>query len=394
MRKIFLTAIYFFTVFVFTVFAYAQNHSFKNPTLILFYSPDCHQCIKIKNELMPNIEKKFKGRINVEYRDITEIENYKLLLSLQEKYKVKIENVWPVIYFEGQFLNGQGKVRERLQALISHALRNIPVRKKGGLPAIDLLARFKSFSPFVIVSAGLIDGINPCAFTVIVFFISFLALQGYKKRDIIVIGLSFIFAVCLTYILIGIGLFGFLYRLKGFWLVTRVVNLGIGIFSIVLGIFTLYDFFKFKKTGQTEGLVLQLPQVVKNQIHSVIGIHYRHPKVVKEGAMVERNILKLLLSALITGFLVSILEAVCTGQTYLPTITFILKSSNLKLQALGYLALYNLMFIMPLLAIFLLALLGVTSEQFSRVLKKHLLTLKILMAVLFFSLGIFLILRA
>jgi threonine/homoserine/homoserine lactone efflux protein len=52
------------------------------------------------------------------------------------------------------------------------------------------------------------------------------------------------------------------------------------------------------------------------------------------------------------------------------------------------------MFITPLLIIFLFALLGVTSEQFARFLKRHLGPIKILMAVLFFGLGIFLIWRA
>ena len=49
------------------------------------------------------------------------------------------------------------------------------------------------------------------------------------------------------------------------------------------------------------------------------------------------------------------------------------------------------MFIVPLFIIFLFALWGVTSEQFSRILRKHLSSIKILMAVLFFGLGIFLL---
>jgi len=96
---------------------------------------------------------------------------------------------------------------------------------------------------------------------------------------------------------------------------------------------------------------------------------------------------------LFTGFLVSVLEAICTGQTYLPTITFILKTTDLKLQALAYLLFYNFMFILPLLIIFFFALWGATSGQFAHFLKRHLLSIKILMAVLFFGLGIFLIWR-
>jgi cytochrome c biogenesis protein CcdA len=101
-----------------------------------------------------------------------------------------------------------------------------------------------------------------------------------------------------------------------------------------------------------------------------------------------------LFSALVAGFLVSLLEAVCTGQVYLPTISFVLKSTTLKFQALAYLLLYNIMFIAPLVVIFALALLGTSSQQFSDFLKKRLGVIKILMAVLFFALGIYLLWRA
>lgn len=376
---------------VFPAFAYSQAQASEKPELVVFYSPSCHKCIEAKAEIMPDIEKEFQGRLRIEYRDITDIENYKLLLGLKEKYGSKIENVWPVFYMEGHFLNGRGKIRNGLRALISQSLSQKPGGKEG-LPSIDLIAYFKTFEPLAIISAGLTDGINPCAFTVIVFFISFLSLQGYRRRELIIIGLAFIFSVFITYLIIGVGLFSFLYKLSGFWIIIRIFNLTVGILSIILGCLALYDFFKFKKTGETEGLLLQLPQPIKNRIHSIIGLHYRKAK--EEGSQVSRvHILRLALSALIVGFLVSILEAVCTGQVYLPTITFVLKATHLKIQALGYLILYNVMFILPLFIIFLFALLGVTSEQFSKILKRHLSAIKILMAVLFFALGIFLLWR-
>ncbi len=371
---------------------YSQTQPEENNKLIIFHSPTCRKCIEAKAKIIPDIEKEFAGKVRTEYRDITDIENFKLLLSLKEKYGSTIENIWPVFYFQGHFLNGRGKIKkEALRVLISESLSQKPEGKQG-LPSIDLIAYFRTFEPFVVISAGLTDGINPCAFTVIVFFISFLSLQGYKRRELIIIGLAFIFAVFITYLAIGLGLFGFLYKLSGFWLISRIFNLTVGILSIILGILALYDFFKFKRTAQTEGLLLQLPQAVKNQIHSLIGLHYRRTKE-EGGKALKVHILRLALSALIVGFLVSILEAVCTGQVYLPTITFVLKAAHLKLQALGYLILYNVMFIVPLFIIFLFALLGVTSEQFSRLLKRHLSAIKILMAILFFGLGIFLIWR-
>ena len=390
-RKLISISICILISLVFSVFAYSQTQAPENDVLIIFHSPSCHKCIETKATLMPDIEREFKGRIQLEYRDIADIENYKLLLSLKEKYGSKIEHILPVFFFSGHFLNGKGQIKEALRVLIAKSLKSKPEGKQG-LPSIDLLAYFRTFEPLAIAGAGLTDGINPCAFTVIVFFISFLSLQGYKKRELIIIGLAFIFAVFITYLAIGLGLFSFLYGLRGFWLISRIFNLTVGIFSIILGILAVYDFFKFKRTAQTEGLLLQLPQGIKNRIHSLIGSHYRRTKE-ENGKTLKLHILRLALSALIVGFLVSILEAVCTGQVYLPTITFVLKITRFKLQALGYLILYNIMFIVPLFIIFLFALLGVTSEQFSRILRKHLSSIKILMAVLFFGLGIFLLWR-
>jgi hypothetical protein len=265
----------------------------------------------------------------------------------------------------------------------------LPLASDNATP-VDLVKRFKSFRPLAIVSAGLIDGINPCAFTVIVFFISFLAFQGYRRAQMAIIGMSFIFAVFLTYLLLGLGLFSFIYKVRGFWLVTKTINYLIGAFSLVLGFFAVSDFVKYKKTGDTEGLVLQLPKVVKNRIHAVIGMHYRKGK--GEEAR-KRSVLRLAISAVVTGFLISLLEAVCTGQVYLPTISFVLKTTHLKAEAFGYLLLYNLMFALPLFIIFIFAVFGVTSQQFSNVLKKNMLAVKLLMAGLFFILGGFLIWR-
>jgi hypothetical protein len=390
LRKIYSTLIFALGLSMIFNSAHGQQESGNLPKLIVFYTPSCHRCTQVKNTVLPDVEKQYKNLIAIDYRDINDIENYKLLLSLKEKYNPKITLTTPVFFFEGKLLNGKGDVAKNLKMIIGSSLMGS--RHDTGRINVDLTEYFKNFTPLAVIGSGLIDGINPCAFTVIVFFISFLALQGYKKKELIIIGICFIFAVFLTYLLLGLGIFNFLYRLKGFWLVTRFVNISIGVFSMVLGIFALHDFLKYKKTKQADGLLLQLPQSVKNRIHYVIGMHYRKTESSQpEQVGQQRHIFKLTTTALVTGFLVSILEAVCTGQTYLPTISFILKTTSLKLQALFYLLIYNFMFIVPLLIIFVFALLGVTSEQFANFLKKHLLAIKILMAIIFFGFGIFLI---
>jgi cytochrome c biogenesis protein CcdA len=93
----------------------------------------------------------------------------------------------------------------------------------------------------------------------------------------------------------------------------------------------------------------------------------------------------------VVGILVSVFEFACTGQIYLPTIIYMLKLPGYRFSALGYLLLYNLMFIVPLIIIFMLAWKGVTSEQFAGIMYKHLSKIKMGMAIFFFGMGLLLI---
>ncbi len=356
------------------------------PHLLYFYSESCHNCQKIKHELLPEIEKEFFDKIIIEYLDIADMHNYKFMLSLKEKYQCYEDGV-PAFFIGGHILVGYDNIRKELRNTIVTALNERKIEEIDRAVGMDLVKRFLNFGALAVILAGLLDGINPCAFTVIVFFISFLALQGYRKRELIIIGASFILAVFLTYILIGLGIFRFLYTLSQFYLLSKIVYYAIAALCFLLGLFALYDLWLFAKTEKTEGMLLRLPQIIKNRIHKIIGDFYRVPK--KEGkGSTQKHFLSLIASAFATGFLVSLLEAVCTGQLYLPTITFVLKETSLRIRAFLYLLLYNLMFVVPLIVVLILALWGVTSENFSRFLKERMLFVKLIMAVVFFGLGL------
>jgi hypothetical protein len=47
--------------------------------------------------------------------------------------------------------------------------------------------------------------------------------------------------------------------------------------------------------------------------------------------------------------IVSVLELACTGQVYLPTISFVVGIPEMRASAIAYLVMYNLVFILPLL---------------------------------------------
>ncbi|MBF0479116.1 MAG: hypothetical protein HQL26_06500 [Candidatus Omnitrophica bacterium] len=372
--------------------ANAQTAPVNKRTLIVFHSELCSSCVLTKERVMPGIEKEFKDKINFDYRETSEnLDNYKLLISLKEKYHFNLGDDLPVFYAEGQFINGENDLENRLRGFINKLIAS-PVKEEGAVESVDLVQHFKSFTFWAIIGVGLIDGLNPCAITVIVFFMSFLAFRGYRKREIAVIGLIFIGSVYLTYVLIGIGIFGFLYQMQGFWLISKIVNITVGLISILFSGYAIYDFIQFRKSNSTDEMFLHLPKSVRDLIHKVIRTQYKKedPKVSEE----NKNLFGLAVTALITGFLVSVLEAVCVVKIYLPTIVFVLKTTQMKGLALAYLLVYNLLFILPLLIIFGFALAGTTSEKFAKLLKGNLGAIKILMALMFLFLGIILLWRA
>ncbi|MFH1189689.1 MAG: DUF1573 domain-containing protein [Candidatus Omnitrophota bacterium] len=358
-------------------------------TLTCFFSKNCHKCARLMEDVMPKVTASFTGGLRIEYKDISDAENYKLLFGLKKKYSSDYKTDFPVLYLNGKFIDGRRDENLTLAAVsdfINGAIANHPAYGAPSAEETGIGRYFESLGIYAVMAAALVDGINPCSFTVIVFFISFLFMRGYRRRSIAVAGGTFIVSVFITYLLMGVGLFGALYAIKGFWAVSGVITTCVGIFSIALGIFSVYDAFKFFKAGKTDDMLLQLPRSVKDKIHSVIGLRYRSDK-----APARDNVFAIIAGTLAVGFLVSIFESVCTGQLYLPTIVFMLKNSQYKIQAMGYLLLYNLFFIIPLIVIFLFAIAGVSSTAFSAFMKKRMILIKILLAALFIILGVSLV---
>jgi len=231
--------------------------------------------------------------------------------------------------------------------------------------------------------AGLIDGINPCAFAVIIFFVSWLTLIGRKGKTILTVGLVYTFAVFLAYFLIGIGVLRFVQTLVVFPSISVIIYSLTAILALVLGFLSLYDYFKARK-GRWKEIKLQLPELLKKKIHKTI-----HQFMGKDAKLKSH-----LATAFVVGFVVSLFEFPCTGQIYLPTLVFVSQIPGSKINALSYLVLYNLMFIIPLGIILGFAYWGTSTPRFVQFLEKHTGPAKILTALFFFGLAGYLIYAA
>jgi cytochrome c biogenesis protein CcdA len=126
-------------------------------------------------------------------------------------------------------------------------------------------------------------------------------------------------------------------------------------------------------------MLLQLPLGIKQRIHKNI------KRRTASGGIIA--------GAFIAGFLVSFLEFGCTGQVYLPTITFMVSQTGFAVRSILALVLYNVMFILPLIVIAIL-MVAINKERVATFLETRIATVKFLTALLFFGLGVLLLLSA
>ena len=236
-----------------------------------------------------------------------------------------------------------------------------------------MVDRFRSMGWLAVVFAGLIDGLNPCAFATLVFFISYLTISGHKGREVLGVGIAFTLGVFLAYLGIGLGFYKVLDLLGGLLTtLSKWVYALTALLCFALAVFSFLDYRKARK-GDIGDMSLNLPHKMRMRINAVI--------------RKSRNSQAYIITAFMTGLIISFLELACTGQIYLPTIIFVSSIPELRLKAIGFLFIYNLLFILPLIVVFILAFYGTTSDDLKRFLQRNAAMVKLGMVILFLSLG-------
>jgi len=339
-----------------------------------FYSSTCGECFSAR-KFLREMDAKYP-ELNITYYNILEDDNEVLKQSYSEYYDVPVEKRGTLVVFIGD------KYFTNVDDIIDEFEEQVKRYEDGvSCPVIQpdesiVINTFQSFSVFTIMAAGLIDGLNPCAFATLIFFISYLSSTKRNEKQILLIGISFVLGVFITYLLLGVGILRGIETANETAFISMIIYPIAGVVAFIFGTYSVYDYTKIKK-GKTREMVLKLPKRIKEIIHWII-----HK---------QANIKYFTVFAFFTGALISTFEFVCTGQVYLPTIIYIMGIPDYKMQAFGYLVLYNIMFIVPLILIFLAAYFGVSDKRLKGILKKHVGLIKILTAMMFFVLGVLMI---
>ena len=357
---------------------------------VLFTSPYCPHCRHLKLDGFPQaFKEKHQDKVRLTEYDLTQDANNVIFSQTLEAYHLDNAGIPMLIVGETVLQGYPTQIGPGADAAVQKAIDNNEETRVPGLQKEEAHSLqthetlFSQITLWAIIGAGLADGVNPCAFAVIVFFVSFLAAYKYTKKEIVIVGSAYCAAVFLAYVLMGLGAFHVLYAMKAFRYVTLAVQWGmVGLCGVFL-LLSIYDFVVYQRTKKSEKMLLQLPTNYKVYIHKVMRFFLKDK---------HSSMWRLLLAAFIVGFVVSGVEAVCTGQVYLPTIVVILKEVNQHFwRATEFLLLYNLMFILPLVLIFVLTLCGKESATFNDWLKKHLGLTKFILCCVFLGLLILLL---
>ena len=179
--------------------------------------------------------------------------------------------------------------------------------------------------PLVVV-ASLIDSINPCAFSILLVTIAFLFSLGRMRSSILTIGGFYIAGIFTVYVLIGLGILQALHLFNTPHFMSKVgafILIGFGGINLINEFFPAFP------------IKLKIPD-------------FTHKKIAQ---LVEKASLP---TAFFMGALVGLCEFPCTGGPYL-LVLGLLHDQGTYIKGLGYLLLYNIIFVSPLVLVLLMA---------------------------------------
>lgn len=210
----------------------------------------------------------------------------------------------------------------------------------------------------LVVASALVDSINPCAFSVLIFLL--LSIVSVKsRRRVLMTGGVYITAVFIFYLLSGAGLFSVVH-FSGF---SAVLSLAGALVALVLGGINVID--AMRNRGE---FILAIPESKKDLIEKYVSTAS-------------------LPAAFALGILVGIFELPCTGGIYLAILGLMSRNYSL-MEGLPYLVLYNLVFVLPLVLILVLVAYGIKAERANEWRIRHRRTLRLVVGLAMIAIGI------
>ncbi|MGD9408970.1 MAG: thioredoxin family protein [Thiohalocapsa sp.] len=225
-----------------------------------------------------------------------------------------------------------------------------------------------SLPVFTLVLAGL-DAFNPCAFFVLLFLLS-LIVHARSRARMLLVGGTFVFFSALVYFLFMAAWLNLFLVVGGAPVVTVIA----GLVAVLIGALNVKDFFWFQS-----GPTLSIPDAAKP------GLYHR-----VRGLLNAENLGTMLFGTVALALAANSYELLCTAG-FPMVYTRVLTLQELSgWTYYGYLALYNLIYVLPLAAIVVVFTFTLGARKLS---EREGRVLKLLSGVMMLGLGLTMLLR-
>jgi cytochrome c biogenesis protein CcdA len=347
---------------------------------VYFFASDCEFCRDLLDNILPKMAKENHITLAVFYYDLGVEGAYDLFLNAGAEFGRQGMD-FPAIFVGRSALGGQSEIEKSLpeqlekfrkepQSYLDHAI--IPFTGTHDTAALKE-EQFNTITYAAAIKAGFLDGIKPCAFTAIIFLISFLILLAGTRGQIMYAGV-YTLTVFIVYFVIGLAFYNFANAVFRNSILAIIVNALLLFTSAAISIFSVADFIRCQR-GAVSGLALKLPSFLNSGVREKIR---------------SWNNAALAGVLFIPGILMAGVELICAGKIYLPIVTMI-SLPQFRIKAVSCLFTYNIAFMAPLIIVFLLAGLVISSRPTGAFLKRHPAAAKLGAAVLFVAMALIMV---
>ncbi len=301
-------------------------------TVYYFVAEGCEHCARVE-DYISRIKASYPAVVFKRFEISNNDTSIELFVSLAEGFNITEESrEVPAVFIGDTCLIGEEETTKNLEKLMLEYSHGREYRDKAG----EIIRAFIEQHPPIVplpslasvVVAAFIDSLNPCAFATIILLITYSLQTGPSRRMLITCG-AFITGVMVSYMAAGVGLL-YVIGIASFRSMLRYI---IGSAAILFSVLEFKEFLYYGK-----GFSLEQPGVLSR----ILG---KYSEKMSVGA------------GLLVGMAVSIVELPCTGGIYI-IILYLLSKIGLTLEVFLLLLLYNLIFILPLLAILIIVYFG------------------------------------
>lgn len=344
----------------------------QKKTAVYFYATWCSHCQKVDAYFKEN---GLYEKYDIKKYNFDESENKVLLKKIFDS-KMIVGGGIPTIVIDDSILSGDTPIIEGFESKMEQSQgTTLQFVEKFGTGKLDKIKEApkpknnensgenKGVALPLLFGAALSDAINPCAFAVLILLVG-TVLRAQGKKRALWAGLLFSLAIFVSYFLMGLGL----YKAITIFNIPKYFSLFIGALAILIGLANIKDTFWYGKF-----FLMEVPLSWRPKMQTILK-HATSP-----------------FGALTAGILVSLFLLPCSSGPYIVIVGLLAEKVNVAV-ATAQLALYNFVFVLPMLAITLgMFFFNVQMAELEKMRRGNLRMLHAIVGTIMILMGVYLI---